>query len=184
VRIRNHTAKSCDTKGCLTGRGRSTRRVPSRATPGGGDCAADGRCTKRRAGAIGAAQGGSRRAFKVMKRARHRQAAFFALVDRSRGRHHGRVDHVPHVPHAVGVGAVVDKDRELDPDLRGSQANAVGYIHRGEHVVDQLAERVIEGLDRSADGFEHRVAHHPDLARNTGHRATLPGVRSAVKVAP
>ena len=47
-------------------------------------------------------------------------------------------------------------------DLHGSEADAVGGVHRIHHVVDQLARRGVDGFDRRRDGFKARIGRGKD----------------------
>ena len=55
-----------------------------------------------------------------------------------------RVADHPDVSLVVVVGAVEDEDGEVDADLVGGQTDALGGLHGGEHVLDQLVQVVVE----------------------------------------
>ncbi len=110
-------------------------------------------------GVVGAGQRGVRR--------RDGQAALVGVVEDPALR--GQLDQPgvaddAHVPHALVVGAVVDEDLQVDADLVGGQAHALGGALAGEHVVDELRQRVVELGDVLALLVEHGVADHGDGA--------------------
>ena len=79
------------------------------------------------------------------------------------------IDDVSGVPGARLVRAVVDEDGQVDADLRCGQSDALGDGQRGEHVVDQAGERVVELGHWTARLVQHRVADHPDLGDLSSH---------------
>jgi hypothetical protein len=78
------------------------------------------------------------------------------------------------VPDALVVRAVVDEQPQVEADLVRGQADAVRRGHRLEHVVDERAQRVVEGLYRLRRVVQNRVACDPDVVN--GHAAELIGV--------
>ncbi len=71
------------------------------------------------------------------------------------------------MPLALVVLAVVDEDLQVDADLVGRQAHALGGALAGEHVGDQLVELGPELGDVLALLVQHRVAHDRDRPRGT-----------------
>ncbi len=83
--------------------------------------------------------------------ARVGQAALLAVVELAvlalrQGQH--RVAHDAAMDGAGVVGAVEDEDRQVDPDLAGGETDAVGGVHRRDHVGDQRAQLVVVRRDR------------------------------------
>jgi hypothetical protein len=76
---------------------------------------------------------------------------------------------VPDRPRPGAVRAVVDEHGKVDTDLRRSESDTLGDGQRGEHVVDQFGQRIVEGRDLSGRLLQHRIAHNPDLACGTCH---------------
>ena len=92
------------------------------------------------------------------------------------GRDHG-VDHHPAVRHAVVVGHLVGEDPQPHTDLGGREAHAVGGVHRGVHVLDELPEGVVELGHRLRATVQHGLAVDDD--GTDGHARTPSAGRSA-----
>lgn len=107
-----------------------------------------------------------------------RQAALGAAELVPVGRHQARVDDVPDVAHVLVVGAVVHEHPLPDADLVRGEADALGGVHRREHVLDEPVEGRAESGDLRALRVEHRVAqqaHGADEAGGTGDGALSHG---------
>ena len=57
----------------------------------------------------------------------------------------------------------------VDPDLWSGEADSLGHIHGGEHVVYQRCQRGIEGDDLPGWRLQNRVADDADLVRGSSH---------------
>ena len=86
---------------------------------------------------------------------------------------HG-VDHVAHVRRVAGVRERPREDPQPDPDLRGGQAHAVRGVLRDVHVLDQLADLVVDHLHLGRAPVQHGLAVDGD-GTDGGHGAALPG---------
>ncbi len=129
-------------------------------------------------GDVGPLQVGADHAGVVGPRALHEgarvgQAPFLRVVElpflalrqlEDRVAHHAAVDG-PGV-----VGAVEHEDRQVDPDLAGSQADAVGGVHRGDHVRDERAQLVVVRRDRARPAVHHLGAPARDGADRAAAR--------------
>jgi hypothetical protein len=63
-------------------------------------------------------------------------------------------------------------------NLRRRQADTVIFVHRLDHVVDQLLDRSAADLglvERPGFGAQHRVTHPRDLQNRHTHRIILAG---------
>ena len=100
--------------------------------------------------------------------AREGQAALVAVVEAAgpcpRAASSTGLQTTPTVRSPVVVGAVEDEHRQVDADLAGGQADAVGGVHRRDHVGDQRAQLVVVRRDRLLRAVHHRGAP-------AGHRA-------------
>ena len=106
------------------------------------------------------------------ERPREGQAPLVALVEPSVGALRELDDGVaddPPVHDAVVVGAVVDEDREVDTDLAGGEPDAVGGVHRGDHVGGERAQLVVVRRDGAGRTVHHGLAP----ARHRPHGAAL-----------
>ena len=54
-------------------------------------------------------------------------------------------------------GDIDDHDALVHVDLRGRQADAVGVVHRGEHVLNQRLDACIDGLNRLCNLVKTRI---------------------------
>ena len=110
------------------------------------------------------------------ERARVGEAALVALVELAvlaLGQLQlGVADHADRALAAV-VGAVEDEHGQVHADLAGGQADAVGGVHRLDHVRDQRAELLVVGGHLLLRPVHHRLApagDRPDGRRRGGAR--------------
>ncbi len=80
------------------------------------------------------------------------------------GQVHDRVADHALVPLAVVVRAVEDEDREVHADLARGQPDAVGGVHRGDHVGGQGAQLVVEAVDQALAAVHDLLAPPRDGA--------------------
>src|SRR6185369_13885253 len=89
---------------------------------------------------------------------RDRQTTLFGLLYYSVGREDGRIDESElrpvDVDHRQSLGAA---------HLRRGEADALGGVHRLEHVGDELAQLVGDLGDGLCRLAKYRVAQHPDV---------------------
>jgi len=85
---------------------------------------------------------------------------------------HHRVADRPDVPVAVVVRAVVDEDLQVDADLVGGQAHALGRRAGWRTCRRSACQVVVEGRHVPALAVQHRIPDH-------GDRRTVPRSRDA-----
>src|SRR5690606_34172706 len=68
----------------------------------------------------------------------------------------------------VRVADVDDDDPAALPDLGRGESDAVGVVHRLEHIVHQTPNLVVHGFDRFGHLAEDGVAEEPDLSHCHG----------------
>jgi len=137
-------------------------------TPGEGSGAVD---PDRLAVHVDAGDGGGGRPSDLGVLAGYGQAALgVGDEDALLGQVQDRVDHVGDGACTGGVGAVEHEDPGVDADLVGGQSDAVGGVHAGEHVCDELGEGVVEDGHLGAATVQHRGAVPRDGSWGAGGR--------------
>ncbi|MNO88576.1 hypothetical protein D3C76_800310 [compost metagenome] len=101
------------------------------------------------------------RAVDVLVEAGHRQAAFLVLIHLFGQRFELGVDEHPRL--GLVLGQIHDDDALVHVHLGGGQADAGGFVHGFEHVVDQLAHGVIDHLDRFGDRAQARIGEFENV---------------------
>lgn len=107
-----------------------------------------------------------------------REAALRAAYGDAVGLDQSGVDEVPEVTDVVVVRAVVDEHPQWNADLVGREADALGRVHGGVHVLDEPGERGAEVGDGFTGPVQHRIteqAHGTNQSGTAGDRAVSHG---------
>ena len=89
---------------------------------------------------------------------RQREAALGAAQHHTVRRDEPRVHDMSDMADIIVVRAVVYEDPEADADLVRGEADALGRVHRREHVLDECRELGPEGVDLRTCRAQHGVA--------------------------
>ncbi|SCZ18074.1 Uncharacterised protein [Acinetobacter baumannii] len=101
------------------------------------------------------------RSVHVLVEAGYRQAAFLVLVHILGQRFELGVDEYPRL--GLVFAEVHDHDALVHVHLGRGEADARGFVHGFEHVVDQLAHRVVDHLHRFGDGPQARIGEFENV---------------------